>query len=199
MEKRNRKKYIVITLIIIASVGVITFLNYILGIAQTVRKTELYEQYFGENGEHRENGLLENQIFPVSIPSSAEVEKFVYRHEDLMDPSDAAILVYTCDEEDYQTEMLRLEELGTKEEDAYGVYGITGFPYEVVAVEADDTYGVVYAMTDSEERRIIYVENTYCNYFSDINYEWYIGRKYLPEGYDAAPGNPVREAFENKD
>ena len=69
----------------------------------------------------------------------------------------------------------------------------------MVAVEADNTYGIVYAMTDSEERRIIYVENTYCNYFSDINYEWYIGGKYLPEGYDAAPGNPVREAFENKD
>ena len=196
--KKKIIKICIFVLAVTAIAGGVRYLGRVTGIAWTVRKTDVYEQYFGANGEHRVNGLLKNEIFPESIPESAKIEKFVYRHEDLMDPSDAAILVYTCNEEDDKVEMSRLAELGTKEEDAYDVYGITGFPYEVVAVKADSVYGVIYAMTEPDVRRIIYVENTYCNYFSDINYERYIGQRYLPKGYNAKPGNPVREAFDAK-
>lgn len=113
-----------------------------------------------------------------------------------MDPSDAVVLVYTCSKEDYEAELARISSLGAKPDGVYEVYGITGFPYEVVAAEADEATGVIYVMTEPDECRFIYVENTHCNYFSDIRYQWYIGKAYLPEGYDATKGNPVREAFE---
>lgn len=193
----KKKKYgrISVVLTITAIVGGVIWLGYMTETAKTIRNISSYEEYFGKQGKHRESGLVANQIFPESLPESAMVEKFAYRHEDLMDPSDAAILVYTCDEEDYEIEITRLKDLETNVEDAYGVYGITEFPYEVVAVEADQYYGVIYAMIEANDRRIIYVENTYCNYFSDINYTWYIGKEYLPKGYNAEPENPVRKAF----
>ena len=195
MKKNNRKTVIIILVVLVVFAAMFLFLR-LSGIAFTVRGVSKYEKYFGENGEHRKSGLTESAIFPKSLPPSAKVEKFVYRHEDLMDPSDAAVLVYTCSKEDYEKELARLTALGTEPEDIYGVYGIAGFPYEAVAAEADETTGVIYAMTEPEACRFIYVENTHCNYFSDIRYPWYIGKEYLPSGYDAMPGNPVREAFE---
>ena len=194
--KKNKRKTVIIILVVLAIVAAMFLFLRLSGAAFTVRGVSKYEKYFGENGEHRKNGLTESAIFPKSLPPSAKVEKFVYRHEDLMDPSDAAVLVYTCSKEDYEKELARLTALGTEPEDIYGVYGISGFPYEAVAAEADETTGVIYAMTEPEVCRFIYVENTHCNYFSDIRYPWYIGKKYLPSGYDAMPGNPVREAFE---
>ena len=195
MKKNNRKTVIIIFVVLAIVAAMFLFLR-LSGSAFTVRSVSKYGKYFGENGEHRKNGLTESAIFPKSLPPSAKVEKFVYRHEDLMDPSDAAVLVYTCSKEDYEKELARLTALGTEPEDICGVYGITGFPYEAVAAEADETTGVIYAMTEPEACRFIYVENTHCNYFSDIRYPWYIGKKHLPSGYDAMPGNPVREAFE---
>ncbi len=228
--KKNKRKTVIIILVVLAIFAAMFLFLRLSGTAFTVRGVSKYEKYFGENGEHRKNGLTESAIFPKSLPPSAKVEKFVYRHEDLMDPSDAAVLVYTCSKEDYEKELARLTALGTEPEDIYGVYGITlvytcskedyekelarltalgtepediygvygisGFPYEAVAAEADETTGVIYAMTEPEVCRFIYVENTHCNYFSDIRYPWYIGKKYLPSGYDAMPGNLVREAFE---
>lgn len=195
MKKNNRKTVIIILVVLVVFAAMFLFLR-LSGTAFTVRGVSKYEKYFGENGEHRKSGLTESAIFPKSLPPSAKVEKFVYRHEDLMDPSDAAVLVYTCSKEDYEKELARLTALGAEPEDIYGVYGISGFPYEAIAAEADETTGVIYAMTEPEACRFIYVENTHCNYFSDIRYPWYIGKKYLPSGYDAMPGNPVREAFE---
>lgn len=194
--KKNNRKTVVILLVALAIFLVAFIFLRLSGVAFTVRSVSKYEKYFGENGEHRENGLTESAIFPQSLPPSAKVEKFVYRHEDLMDPSDAAVLVYICSKEDYEKELERLTALGIKPEDVYGIYGITGFPYETVAAEADETTGVIYVMTEPDAYRLIYVENTHCNYFSDIRYSWYIGKEYLPFGYDAAPGNPAREAFE---
>ena len=195
MKKNNRKTAVILLIVLVIFLVVSIFLR-LSGIAFTVRSVSKYGKYFGENGEHRKNGLTESAIFPKSLPPSAKVEKFVYCHEDLMDPSDAAVLVYTCSKEDYEKELERLTALGTKPEDIYGIYGITAFPYETVAAEADETIGIIYAMTDQEACRFIYVENTHCNYFSDIRYPWYIGEEYLPAGYDAMPGNPVRETFE---
>ncbi len=195
MKKNNRKAIVTAFIILTIFLTVFIFLR-LSGVAFTIRSASKYEKYFGENGAHRENGLTESAIFPKSLPASAKVEKFVYRHEDLIDPSDAAVLVYICSKEDYEKEMARLKALETKPEDACGVYGITDFPCEVVAAEADEETGVIYVMTEPDAYRLIYVENTHCNYFSDIRYSWYIGEEYLPSGYDATPGNPVREAFE---
>ena len=36
----------------------------------------------------------------------------------------------------------------------------------------------------------------FCNYFSDIDYENIIDKKYLPIDFNAKSGNPTRRAFE---
>ena len=156
MKKNNRKTVIIILVVLVVFAAMFLFLR-LSGTAFTVRGVSKYEKYFGENGEHRKSGLTESAIFPKSLPPSAKVEKFVYRHEDLMDPSDAAVLVYTCSKEDYEKELARLTALGAEPGNIYGVYGIAGFPYEAVAAEADETTGVIYAMTEPEACRFIYV------------------------------------------
>lgn len=75
-----------------------------------------------------------------------------------------------------------------------GYYGVNGFEqYDLLAVCADETYGFVYALDDADNRRIIYVEIIFCNYFMDLDYEEYIDKRYLPEGFDASRGNAYRE------
>ena len=43
--------------------------------------------------------------------------------------------------------------------------------------------------------KIIYVELTFCNYFTDIHYERVIPKEHLPIGFDAKSGNPYREEY----
>lgn len=196
MKHRYRKKvvlvFFVVAVLLIAGGAAWLWMKKTL----TIRDVTAYGKYFGRDGEHRRNSLIVNDIFPEKLPESAVVEKFCYQRTDLIDLCDTAVLVYTCDAEDYDDEIARLAQMETTEECAYGVYGITGFPYEVCAVVADDYYGIVYAMTEEAEHRIIYVENTHCNYFSDHDYEEVIGAEYLPFGYDATRNNPVRAHFE---
>ena len=58
----------------------------------------------------------------------------------------------------------------------YFIYGATEFPYPLLAVYANDYNGYIYAMGDEAQRKIIYVELTFCYYFTDIDYE-----KVIPE------------------
>lgn len=52
------------------------------------------------------------------------------------------------------------------------------------------------ALADKDNNRLIYVEITFCDYFSDINYEEIIDKEYLPKGFDAKLGNSTRQAFD---
>ncbi|MDU4974587.1 MAG: hypothetical protein E6X19_17945 [Hungatella hathewayi] len=76
----------------------------------------------------------------------------------------------------------------------YLIYGASEFPYPLLAVNAS-YYGYIYAMGDEAQRNIIYVEVTFCNYFTDIDYENVIPEKYLPIGFDAKQNNPVHLEF----
>jgi hypothetical protein len=53
-------------------------------------------------------------------------------------------------------------------------------------------------LADEEENRLIYVEITFCNYFSEIDYEKIINKKHLPVGFDAKQGNPTRKNMMKK-
>ena len=46
--------------------------------------------------------------------------------------------------------------------------------------------------------KIIYVELTFCNYFTDIDYEKVIPEEYLPIGFDAKVNNPAHSEFKAK-
>lgn len=155
-----------------------------------------YEALLGVDGEYKSNYLGYNDIFPDEIPDSAMVEEFYYKYYNKWDACYLGYLVYTCDEADYTEEYNRLAAIDSDEE--YQVYGITGFPYELCAIYADDYYGVIYAMADEENQRFIYVSLEFCNYFTDIRYKQIISQEYLPYGFDAYPDNARKLKFEEE-
>lgn len=148
-----------------------------------------YSKYLGNEGKHR------NDIFPRSIPNSAKIEDFCFYYYNPWDPNYVVYLVYSCNKEDYIKETERLSSLNSSKD--YLIYGATGFNYPVCAVYADNYNGYIYALADKDNNRLIYVEITFCNYFSDIKYEDIVKKEYLPEDFDAKPGNSSRQAFDN--
>jgi hypothetical protein len=152
-----------------------------------------YSEYLGSSGKHSTKYLIRNDIFPDRVPESAKVEDFYYRYYNPFDPNYVAYLVYTCSADEYKAEVDRLSKLNSTKD--FLIYSSKGFNYPVCAVYADN-YGYIYALADKENNRLIYVEITFCNYFSDINYENTINKKYLPIGFDAKQGNATSKAFE---
>ena len=74
-----------------------------------------------------------------------------------------------------------------------GYYSVTDeHTYELLAVNADEYNGFVYALTDGHNR-IIYAEEIFCNYYMDLNYKDYIPSEYLLDGFDATKENPYRK------
>lgn len=154
-----------------------------------------YETLLGKDGKYKHNYIGYNDIFPNKLPDTAVVEEFYYAYYNPWDANYLGYLVYQCEDEDYTKEYNRLKKLDRSE--TYNDYGEIVFPYELCAVYAD-SYGIIYGLADRENNRFIYVELEFCNYFTDIDYEEIVDEKYLPEGFDAKPGNATRKAFEKQ-
>lgn len=157
-----------------------------------------YNEYFGDNGKYRQrhdkhfrdNGRNNSDIFPTSIPDSAKVEKFYYYYYNPFDANIVSYLVYTCSDEAFIEETERLSKLNSPKD--YLIYGATGFNYPVSAVYANEG-GYIYALADKENNKLIYVEINFTDYFTDINYEKIIDKKYLPINFDAKEGNSTHK------
>ena len=154
-----------------------------------------YEHIYGVEGKYKDEMIGYNNIFPDSIPESADVKDFYFEHSTSWDDSYLGLLVYSCDTEDFEREYQRLKEIDSSENSL--IYSATGFPEELCAVYADEDYGYIYALADKDNNQFIYVDIQFCNYFADINYEEIIPQQYLPYGFDAKEGNATRLEFEN--
>lgn len=157
-------------------------------------KVAEYSSYFGPGGKHENDSLIKYDVFPKTLPTTANVENFHYLYYNLLDPNYLCYLVYTCDEDEYKSEKKRLSEIQSS--DNYLIYGATGFNYPICAVYADSYNGYVYALSDENNKRFIYVEISFCNYFSDIDYTKIISEEYLPIGFDAKQGNETRKRYD---
>ena len=106
-------------------------------------------------------------------------------------------LVIQYDQKSYDLEVERLKKLAVNKYEGY--YGVKGFDekYELLAMNADPSYGFIYALSDENEK-IIYVEILFCNYFMDLEYEAYLDKEYLPIGFDASVDNKYREYMLNR-
>ena len=108
-------------------------------------------------------------------------------------PWDAQYLGYLVVEytpEDYAAEAARLEAYPSTE--YVGIYSVTEEKtHKLLAVQADDYHGFIYAL-DGGENRIIYAEQIFCNYMLDLDYKKYIPEDYLLDGFDAGKDNPYR-------
>lgn len=147
--------------------------------------TLLVENYYG-------NVANTYRIFPDSIPEGTIPEDFYYEY---YNPWDACFLIYLNLEFDagsLEKETARLGEIVSNEDINYGT---TGFRHTLLATRSS-TEGIVYAIADEEEKRIVYVLIQFYNYFTDINYTKHIPEEYLPIGFNALPGNDMRKAFD---
>ena len=90
-----------------------------------------------------------------------------------------------------------MEQYNSKEYKGY--FGTRGFrdKYQLLAIEVDPDYGLIYALGE-ENNQIIYVELIFCNYFYDIDYQDEINIQYLPIGFDATPDNEYRQKRLNR-
>lgn len=192
-EKKIICAFLIIVLLIIA-IGACIYFARSWTEEETITDTHRYSEILGENGTYKSNLIGVNHIFPDKIPDSAQIEDFRYEYYNPFDPNYCGILVYTCNEEDYEKEYARLKSLKSAED--YYTYGITGFPYELCAVMTDNYSGIIYAMADKASRKFIYVDIEFCNFFTDIDYKDVIDEEYLPYGFDAEYGNERRKEFD---
>ncbi len=162
---------------------------------EQIKDIQKYEEILGSNGRYKENLVRYNDIFPNSLQNVSMVEDFVYVYYNPWDPNYFGYLVCTYSDEQYKEEIARLKKIESTEYQR--IYGIESFTYEVCAIYADEIYGVIYALADEQQQKIVYVALEFCNYFTDIAYEKKMDKKYLPEGFDAKPGNVTRKEFEH--
>ena len=203
MVQKASKKVIIPLVIVIAISSLLAILSVILVLSfpvmlyltakvEVVDDISKYNEVFGKNAKTNYNNkwMDDSSIFPKEINNKEEVKDFkmVYYN-----PWDAQYLSYLVidyeSEQDYNVEIDRLLKAGV---DKYiGYYSVTGFTkYDLVAMKASDYYGFVYALTDKDKNEIIYVEIIFCNYFMDLDYNKYINKDYLPDGFDATLENP---------
>lgn len=153
-----------------------------------------YLWYMGENAqeEYVSKWGMDESIFPGEITGRMNVADYKMVYYDPWDAQYLSYLVVDYEEEDYEAEVQRLKEYASTEYQGY--FGAEGFreAYTLLAMEADPSQGMVYALA-AEEGRIVYVELIFCNYFYDIDYKDMISEEYLPVGFDAAKDNLYRQ------
>ncbi len=152
-----------------------------------------YGRYFGPGATeaYLAEESLDPAIFPAALTPEMEVREFKMVYYNPWDPQWLGYLTVAYSEADYAREAERLAAFprGSYE----GIYSVTGFPEEPLAVNVDDYQGFLYAIpTPGEANSVTYVLMEFCNYFYDLDYRAYIPEDYLPQGFDATSGNPYR-------
>ncbi len=133
---------------------------------------------------------MDETIWPAQITADMSVEDFTMVYYNPWDKQYLGYLVVDYKPEDYEKEVERLREYDSSE--YVGYYGVEAeTSHELLAVNADEYHGFVYALTDGNNR-IIYAEQLFCNYFMDLDYTQYMPQEYLLDGFNARQGNPYR-------
>ena len=134
---------------------------------------------------------MDESIWPRTINEASDVVDYKMVCYDPWDAQYLGYLVIDYSDEDFAAEAARLKEYPST--DYVGYYSvIEEHTYELLAVNADEYNGFVYALTDGNNR-IIYAEEIFCNYYMDLDYMEYIPQEYLLDGFDATKDNPYRK------
>lgn len=203
MAKKANKKTIIPIVLIIAISSCLAALIFLLAISlplisyitagiEVTDDINLYNEVLGENPKRQEyqtKWMNDKEIFPRKIKNKEEVKDFKMVYYNPWDAQYLAYLVIDYTPDEYNNEIERLSSVGISK--YIGYYSVTGFTkYELVAMRSDEYNGFIYAITDKEKNEIIYVEIIFCNYFMDLDYNKYISKDYLPDGFDASLDNP---------
>ncbi|MBO4847446.1 MAG: hypothetical protein J5525_14255 [Lachnospiraceae bacterium] len=133
---------------------------------------------------------MDETIWPESITGDMDVRDFTMVYYNPWDKQYLGYLVVDYTPKDYAKEVERLK--AYESTDYVGYYSVSEeTSHELLAVNADEYHGFVYALTDGEQR-IIYAEQLFCNYFMDLDYTDYMPSEYLLDGFNAREGNKYR-------
>ena len=134
---------------------------------------------------------MDETIWPQKITDDMKVADFKMVYYNPWDAQYLGYLVVDYPAKEYDAEDKRLREYPST--DYVGYYSVKEEKtYDLLAVNADEYQGFVYALTDGKGR-IIYAEQIFCNYVMDLDYEKYIPKEYLLDGFDATQDNPYKK------
>ncbi len=134
---------------------------------------------------------MDETIWPERITDNMKVSDFKMVYYNPWDAQYLGYLVVDYPAKEYDAEVKRLNEYPST--DYIGYYSVKEEKtYDLLAVNADEYQGFVYAITDGKGR-IIYAEEIFCNYMMDLDYKTYIPKDYLLDGFDATEGNPYKK------
>jgi len=134
---------------------------------------------------------MDESIWPEKITEDMNVADFRMVYYNPWDAQYLGYLVIDYPTKEYDAEVKRLK--GYPSTDYIGYYSVKKEKtYELLAINADKYQGFVYALTD-RKGRIIYAEEIFCNYMMDLDYEKYIPKEYLLDGFDATETNPYKK------
>lgn len=153
-----------------------------------------YLWYMGDGAreEYVQKWGMNEGIFPKEISDEMNVTDYKMVYYNPWDAQYLSYLVVEYDDRFYESEIKRLNEYDSTE--YLGYFCAEGFAeeYTLLAMEADPSYGLIYALA-GENNQIIYVELIFCNYFYDLDYKNMISEQYLPIGFDATTESAYRQ------
>ncbi|RKM55221.1 helix-turn-helix domain-containing protein [Butyrivibrio sp. X503] len=206
LEKITKNKRLVKWIKFVTIVGVIaafwrtivmTFIVGILLLMVSSAKVEVYDDvsayndYMNFSNGAYEKGVdtqwtkwgMDETIWPKEISKEMNVTDFKMVYYNPWDAQYLGYMVVEYSEDAYAEEVKRLKEYESTE--YIGYYCVEEEKtYELLAVNADPYQGFIYALTDGKGK-IIYGEQIFCNYFMDLEYDKYIPKEYLLDGFNA--------------
>ena len=201
-EDRSKKLKIVLIIaaIVLAAVAILYIVPFgLLFFSVVSAKEEVYDDIsnyreymsFDESAAKWTKWGMDETIWPKMITDDMKVADFKMVYYNPWDAQYLGYLVVDYPAKAYDSEVKRLKEYPST--DYIGYYSVKEEKtYDLLAVNADEYQGFVYALTDGKGR-IIYAEEIFCNYMMDLDYDKYIPKEYLLDGFDATEGNTYKK------
>ena len=201
-EDRSKKLKIVLIIaaIVLAAVAILYIVPFgLLFFSVVSAKEEVYDDIsnyreymsFDESAAKWNKWGMDETIWPEKITDDMKVADFKMVYYNPWDAQYLGYLVVDYPAKAYDSEVKRLKEYPST--DYIGYYSVKEEKtYDLLAVNADEYQGFVYALTDGKGR-IIYAEEIFCNYMMDLDYDKYIPKEYLLDGFDATEGNTYKK------
>ena len=203
MKEERSKKFKIVLIIaaaIMATVAILYILPFgLLFYSVVSAKEEVYDDIstyseymtFDKSAAKWTKWGMDETIWPKMITDDMKVADFKMVYYNPWDAQYLGYLVVDYPAKAYDSEVKRLKEYPST--DYIGYYSVKEEKtYDLLAVNADEYQGFVYALTDGKGR-IIYAEEIFCNYMMDLDYDKYIPKEYLLDGFDATEGNTYKK------
>lgn len=155
-----------------------------------------YMSFSCNEGEFSDKWGMNEEIWPEKITSDMDVTDFKMVYYNPWNAQYLGYLAVDYSASEYSKEVERLRDIQSTPYIGYFCVEEEK-TMELLAINADPTWGLVYALTDGHGK-IIYAEQIFAAYYMDLDYENYIPTEYLLDGFNAAKDNGYRAEKMNR-